>query len=393
MDKSRRPNSISVIQRIIPFSTWNSNIIIMTQLFQAFILFSTLLCSHGENSGLPIILLYVTPNPDIPCPIMPCLTLSQYTENQDAYFGTDTELRFLSGIHSLSNPIVIEGEINDTKLALVGEAFDQSEIVTITGEQAGLKLVEMKSIRIESLHFSGFKVLVGNSSSLTMNDLQFTAMNESAFDLENIANITGVNIAMTKSSDAISAGDIRLSNVVFSNMTVENNSGSSILVIEESFIHFKEISTFANNSAIKGSTLMIKSSTVTFDGYILFQSNRCKSKGGAMNIINSIVTFFGRAELQGNSAGDGGAIHLNYSILKMNGMVDVSDNWVTKRSLGGHISGGAINSIQSNITMTGTVTFKGNRIRALLLQVSFGGAICAQKSIITLSGATSFHSR
>jgi predicted outer membrane repeat protein len=351
-----------------------------------------LLCySHAENSGLPT-LLYVTPNPDIPCPEMPCLTLSQYAEDQDLYFGTDDiELHFLSGVHRLSSPIVIEGEINDTKLALVREAFDQNGAVIITGEQASVKLVEMKFTRIESLHFSGVHIFVGNSSNLTMNNLQFTAVNESAFDLENVDSITGVNITMTKSSGAFSAGIFRFSNVVFSNMTVENNSGDSILVIEESFVHFKEISTFANNSAIKGSTLMIKTSTVTFDGSILFQSNSCKkSKGGAMNIVNSTVTVFGQAELQGNSAGDGGAIHLTYSILKMNGMVDVSDNWVTKRSLGGHISGGAINSIQSNITMTGTVTFKGNQIRVLLL-IGFGGAIYAQKSIIMLSGTTTFH--
>lgn len=76
-------------------------------------------------------------------------------------------------------------------------------------------------------------------------------------------------------------------------MTVESNTGSSIL-IEESFVHFKEISTFVNNSAIKGSTLVIKTSTVTFNGSVLFQSNRCKNKGGAMNIVNSTVIFLAR---------------------------------------------------------------------------------------------------
>ena len=94
---------------------------------------------------------------------------------------------------------------------------------------------------------------------------------------------------------------------------------------------------------------MIKTSTVTFDGSVLFQSNKCtmscKSKDGAMNIINSTVTLFGQAELSNNSAGDGGAIHFSYSILKMSSLVDISDNWISKKSLGGHIQGGAINSI------------------------------------------------
>ena len=54
-------------------------------------------------------------------------------------------------------------------------------------------------------------------------------------------------------------------------MTVENNSGSSILVIKESFAHFKEISTFNNNNVTKGNTFMITTSTITFDGSDLFQ--------------------------------------------------------------------------------------------------------------------------
>ena len=64
----------------------------MTQLFQVFLLFTMLLCfSHTEKSGLPT-MLYVTPDASIPCPVMPCLTLSQYAEDQDLYFGPDTEL-------------------------------------------------------------------------------------------------------------------------------------------------------------------------------------------------------------------------------------------------------------------------------------------------------------
>ena len=237
----------------------------------------------------------------------------------------------------------------------------------ITGEQVSLKLIEMKSIRIESIHFRGINILIGNSSSLTVSDLQFIAMIISAFTFENIDKIMGTNITITKSSVAYSAGVIRLCNGIFANMTVESNSGDSILVIEESFVHFKGISTFVNNSAIKGSTLMIKISTVTFDSSILFQSNRCKNKGGAMNIVSSNVIFTGETELSGNSAQDGGAIQLDHSVLELQGLIVFSTNWVTKNAFTGKVSGGAINSIQSNITMTGTVTFSGNRIHALFL--------------------------
>ena len=320
---------------------------------------------------------------------MPCLTLSQYSQVQNVYIGTDTELHFLSGVHRLSSPIVIEGGINGTELTLVGETLGQGEIVITTGEQVSMKLIEMKSIRIESLHFSGINIFIGNSSSLTVSDLQVIAMNISAFTFENVDKIMGTNITISKSSDAYSVGIIRLCNGIFSNTTVKNNSGNSILVIEESFVHFKGINTFANNSVIKGSTLMIKISMVTFNGSTLFQSNRCKKQGGAMNIVSSNVTFAGETELSGNTAKDGGAIQLDHSVLELEGLIVFSSNWVTKKVFTGNALGGAINSIESNI-MTGMVTFSGNRIHALLM-VGFGGAISAQRSRITLSGATSFH--
>ena len=349
-----------------------------------------ILCSCAENGGAPTVI-YITPNTSTSCPETPCLTLSQYAQDQDTDVGTDTELQFIPGIHRLSYETAIKGGINGTELALAG----QGEHVTITGGQVSLKLTEMNSLSLISLRFSGINVLIGNSSRLVMRDLQFTAVNGSVFMLENIGNIVGTNIIISKSFDVHPAGVIiRLSKVIFTNTTVENNSGSSILVIEESFAHFKEISTFNNNSVTKGGTFMIMTSTVTFDGSVLFQLNQCKSnwqcKGGALNIINSNVSFNGNIELCGNSAQDGGAIQLDHSVLKMSGLIEISNNWIKKIAFSALILGGAINSIQSNITMTGMVMFEGNRIDAFI-QNGFGGAICAQRSGITLSGTISFH--
>ena len=356
--------------------------LVNTKLF----LFSIILC-YAKSSGTPTIL-YVTPNSHIPCPGMPCLTFSQYAQDQDTYFRGDTELRLLLGIHRLTRPILIEGGNNIKELALVGERMDQSE--TVVSASRGMKLMGIKSTRIQSLMFSGTNVLtVQNSSSLILSDLQFTTMNESAFTFENINRIAGINIGLINSADSYLIGAIRLSSCAFTNMIVKNNSGNSILIIEESFILFKGVSTFANNSANKGSTLMITASTVVFNGSILFQSNRCKNKGGAMNIIKSNVTLTSNTELSCNSAKDGGAIQLDHSDLESKGLIVVSNNWATKRVLGGQVFGGAINSIDSRIAMTGNVTFDGNHINGGLL-VSFGGAISTQRSIITLSGIICF---
>ena len=347
-------------------------------------------CSAENGGGTPTIL-FVTPNSNIPCPGLPCLTLSQYSRDQDTYFGSVTELHFLSGIHTLNSPIVLEGGANITELALVGEIEGQSDIISRNTEgEAILKLIELESTRIESLKFSGINVLIGNSLRLILSNLQFTAMNGSAFTFSNIDNITGTNILMANSSDINSAGVIRLSDGIFSNVTVKNYSGNSIIIIEESFVLFIGMSIFANNSANKGSTLMIKMSTVTFDGFILFQLNNCKNKGGAMNIIGSNVTLTGEIELNGNSAKDGGAIQLDHSALELRGLIDISNNWVTKKVFNGKVFGGAISSIESSITFTGNISFNGNYISALFL-MGLGGAISAQESFLFLSGTITFH--
>ena len=54
----------------------------MTQLLQVLVIAQLLLsrthlCAHAENDPLPRVL-YVTPHSNIPCPEIPCLTLSQY---------------------------------------------------------------------------------------------------------------------------------------------------------------------------------------------------------------------------------------------------------------------------------------------------------------------------
>ena len=349
-----------------------------------------------ENDVTPNIL-YVTPDTNIPCPGsgVPCLTLSQYTQDQHKYFKSDTELRFLSGVHRLSSPIIIEGGTNNniTNLTLFGLGPRQSKVVSSSAAgQGSLKLIGIDSTRIESLHFSCINILtVIDSSSLIAINLYFTAMNGSAFIFDSIDNITGINITIANSSSTIySTGVIQQSDGVFLNTIVKNNSENSIIVIEESFVQFKGVSIFDNNRANKGSTLVIQESTITIGGSTLFQLNSCKKEGGAMNIANSNISFIGETEIHSNSAQDGGAIQLLHSVLKMSGSINIRNNWITKRVFYGKAFGGAISSKESSITIFGNGSFDGNYVDAGFL-MSLGGAISAQESIITLSGIILFN--
>ena len=104
----------------------------------------TLLQSRQSSTTL----LFVTPAVNVPCPGQPCLTLSQYIEDQSSYFNQNIELHFLPGVHNLTDPLIIEG-INITLLALIGSTQIQSKI--LSSEQAAIIQNEIQAVYLESL--------------------------------------------------------------------------------------------------------------------------------------------------------------------------------------------------------------------------------------------------
>ena len=333
-------------------------------------------------------ILYVTPTINGSCPGIPCLTLSQYADNQHIYFYENTELHFLPGVHSLTKQIVIEGGTNITLFALIGSQVNESKIVS--SEEAAFHLTGIESTQIDSLHFSGSNNLViRNTTTLLTSNVSFlTSINGSGFTFENIQNITAIDMTIMNSLTISSAGTIRWSNGVFVNASViKNNVGDSVLVIEQSSILFKTIS-FIQNHAKKSSSLKIVASTVIFDGYTLFNLNNCEQDGGAMSIINSTVSSTSQIELTSNNAKNGGAIQLDHSVLILRGSIDVFNNSATLSSFG-YKFGGAILSNGSNITMDGRVNFCNNRI-VDVFSLTFSGAIHLLKSTLMMTGSIDF---
>ena len=332
---------------------------------------------------------YVTPTTNNVCPRDPCFTLSHYSRNQHIYFCTNAKLHFLPGVHRLNEQILLEGTTNFTTFTLVGGESGPSKIV-FTG-QAALKLADIKSVVIESLQFSGnYDLNISNTERLVAINLQFTSINGRGFTFENISNITATNIALSNSFNASSVGVFKSSNGVFTNLTVMNNSCDSVVTINQSFIQFREVNIFGNNTAKKYSSLLVANSTVTFTGFTEFTQSRCEKEGGSMNIINSTVVLRDWLELSGNSAIDsGGAVQLTHSVLLLQGSIDVINNSITQ-STEYVLFGGAISSIESNITIHGRVTFSNNHI-AVSYSTAFGGAIGARRSTLFLSGIMNFH--
>ena len=54
------------------------------------------------------------------CPAQPCLTLSQYINDSDHYFISNTAFLFLSGIHCIDTPVIIE-DVHNISLVRYGD--------------------------------------------------------------------------------------------------------------------------------------------------------------------------------------------------------------------------------------------------------------------------------
>ena len=67
---------------------------------------------------------YITPSQDIPCPEVPCLTLSQFAVNSSNYTG-QISLIFLPGNHTLNRELILSGADNFSM------ASQDNETVTI----------------------------------------------------------------------------------------------------------------------------------------------------------------------------------------------------------------------------------------------------------------------
>ena len=349
------------------------------------------LCQTRDGLNDTIAILYVTPTTNISCPGEPCLTLSQYSHDQDTYFSTNAELHFLPGVHQLNEQVTLKGRVDFTMFAFIGREPGQS--IVVSAEQAALKLAGIKTIRIESLQFySNNDLNISNTDSLVAINMLFTSINASGFTFENIDSIAATNITISNSLHASSTGIVRLSNGIFSNLTVVNNSGDSVITIDQSSIQFRDVNIFEKNTAKEQSSLLVVASIVTFTGVTEFIQNKCEKKGGSMSIINSTVALRDQLELNGNIAKDrGGAIHLTHSVLVLQGSIDVIDNSVSDTSDQNLAFGGAISSTESIVTISGTVTFSSNFIVLQSVSLSCGGAISASTSTLILSGIMTFH--
>ena len=270
---------------------------------------------------------YVTPTHNTPCLEQPCLTLTEYVQQVDQYFTSNTTLVFLPGNHTLENGLLIA---NISSLTLLGSSEGVSNI--ICARPASFCFQEIREVYISSLAF----VSCGDGSNAAVNlySIYYVEIFECIFwNNTNTYRYGGYGGAL---------------NVFSSNVTL---SDSNIM----------------DNHATSGGGIYVLESAVTFVND-LFANNIANHAGGGIDVYSSSV-FYQNTVLDNNTAKYGGAIRTLLTATTFGGVSKIANN----RAIYG--AGVYISSFEAIVYFNGNTSFDSNA-------ASYGGAIYAESSLL-----------
>lgn len=399
-----------------------SSIIIATMQF--LIVLTTILIASSASS---VHVCYVKPSSSSQnCPGQPCLTLDEYTKQQDKYFITGTTFQFIAGNHSLNSTVYIR---NESKITLLGHndsavnIVSESELAIIYCKNVtnfivqGITLVfkgnvnnnqsffifyESKEIILKKLVFQGKFDSSRNLIRAVIFSYSINATIESCF-FEGNSGFYGGAICAWISSDITLNGNTFIANqalfaggavfAVNSSMLLKNNTfmqnfavnnGGAIYLQDTESSITGTLSIFLNNSAKLGAAIFSTTSAVVITSdKTYFIGGRAESAGGAyfgtyssLSIKTNTLQLFINNSASNNS---GGAIHCQYGSLELAGNSQFMNNSVDcDQPLS---SGGAMCAIGCNFTLSGTVLLDHNH-------ATKGGAIGAMYSTIFFHGTS-----
>ena len=160
-------------------------------------------------------------------------------------------------------------------------------------------------------------------------------------------------------------------NVSLENVTVEENVGSALCILESNVI-FTGTSNFTRNAGRNGGGIMSKESVVSFAGECSFTANTAEV-GGAINLLQGEVTFHTAVMFSYNTAGlNGGAIYSLGATVAFKGGTEFTSNSAQ--------NGGALffsNGGVMRVTSDTIITTRNNTATL------YGGAIYHQDNIIS----------
>ena len=312
-----------------------------------------------------------------------CTTLSEYAQEAERYFTSNTTIVFLPGDHVLDTNITVA---NVARLTMRGESSSSNYTAKVVcSGPFGLNFTNMMKFKIQSL--------------------DFTNCSKTYYILFNVLNsiITSIfHVPFTPTFPFIAKHALLLQSTQYAelvNCSFHDNIGTALVVINSSIT--AENNDFTHNycepsRCISGGGIVSISSSLTLIGNTKFIGNIGIGIGAGIFMFNSTLNSIGNFHFESNSnigsipiTGFGGvnvgAMFAHTSSLHFNGTNNFTNNSAQSQNIGDY--GGAICVVgDTSLSFTGTSNFKQN-------SATIGGAIYAYiNCMLSITGTSNFSS-
>ena len=322
------------------------------------------------------------------CPSCPdnsthCTTLSEYAQEAELYFTSNTTIVFLPGDHVLDADITVA---NVSRLTMHGESSSDNYTATVVcSGPYGLIFTNMMKFKMQSLAFTKcsrmytFPLNVLNSIITSLFRVPFTPT------LPFIAK-HALLLQSTQYAELV-------------NCSFHDNIGTALVVINSSIT--AENNDFTHNycepdKCITGGGIVTVNSSLTFIGNTTIIGNIGIGTGAGIFMFNSALNSTGNFHFESNSNIGSitlpvvgnltvGTMFAHTSSLHFNGTNNFTNNSAQSQNIGDY--GGAICVVgDTSLSFTGTSNFKQN-------SATIGGAIYAYiNCMLSITGTSNFSS-
>ena len=283
-----------------------------------------------------------------------CTTLSEYAEEAELYFTSNTTMVFLPGDHALDTNITVA---NVTSLTMHGESSLGNVAKVVCNGSVGFLFSDMEHFIIHSLDFTAC------SRTYTIK----------------VLDIASLFLPVPDSMQYNFSIPIKY----------------ALLLQSAQFAELVNCS-FHDNL---GTALVVNNTNMTLSGNTEFTHNRCESTscvgGGGIAAIGSNLTFTGDTMFIGNEANFGGAgISMINSTMSSTGSIhfirnSISGNVTIPEIPTFRLAAGIICASESSLHFIGISNFINNSAQSLT--VISAGAICAVNNVsLSFSGTNNF---
>ena len=345
-----------------------------------------------------------------------CTTLSEYAQEAELYFTSNTTMVFLPGDHALNVNITVS---NVTRLTMHGESSSGNRATVVCSGSVGLCFTSMVDFKIDSLDFTSCSRLLrytvtvpsfpkhyvrpaptyavldlqstqytelvncsfhGNpATALVVNNTDITLTGITEFTHNRACGIIVLGGAIVALSSSLTfTGNTRFldNGVAFGQCPFHSSTvgGGAILTLNHTVLSFSGTTNLINNLAIYGGAIFTSDNTVlSISGTNNFINNSAEISGGAIHTsVNTVLSFNGTNNFINNSGVlGGGAIHAHSIVLSFNGTSYFINNSAC--------IGGAMTNINTTLTFNGTIYFTNNghygKAVRLVNGYSYGGGV------------------